>query len=457
MNNCIKLLLFIPFFLSLNTHGYSKDCPVTVKGHEVYELANIIIAVSPYGQADPNEVNKESSYYLEVLKHFKEFENHPVFAKVNYSRKKWAELLSFRTDSYAFVFNKKGIIKREFKFQSMGEEFNEFEENLALINDFVIVSGFREFYINHSSYYDSIRLKYESTQMIPEILTFLNDEFGEQKTSRYAIVISSLVGAQNLQRTVKKVGTSFVPVPDYILNGTISERDIASSLHMLFTEINHDYINPTTSKNKKIYNDLFDPKKWDSGSGYIEWDHATFNEYMTWAVYDLFIQKHFPLLENDVIINWQLQNQSRKFFASSLFNLKLQELYDNKLENERIADLYPKLLTWCNEVQDNISIPILEKTMISDSIISITFSEPMNLIDHIDGYLIVKDDTITRKQIILEGIQWNDEGTLLSFKSPLIKGVECSLYLNAAWKNKIIVSSKKGINLGTYTKIGSEY
>jgi hypothetical protein len=61
---------------------------VNVKGHQVYKLANIIIAVPPYGQADLNEVNKESSYYLKVLKLFREFENHPVFKKVYYSIKK---------------------------------------------------------------------------------------------------------------------------------------------------------------------------------------------------------------------------------------------------------------------------------------------------------------------------------------------------------------------------------
>lgn len=44
-----------------------------VRLSEPYELANIILALTPYGKSDPWEVAKNSAYYREVREHFDDF------------------------------------------------------------------------------------------------------------------------------------------------------------------------------------------------------------------------------------------------------------------------------------------------------------------------------------------------------------------------------------------------
>lgn len=50
---------------------------------EVYELSNIILAMSDYGQNQQWVVFKNSAYYQAVEAHFRPFRSHPVFAALN--------------------------------------------------------------------------------------------------------------------------------------------------------------------------------------------------------------------------------------------------------------------------------------------------------------------------------------------------------------------------------------
>src|SRR5690606_14521624 len=108
-----------------------------------------------------------------------------------------------------------------------------------------------------------------------------------KSTFAHGIIVSPLVGRMHCQRYFNGVSTSFIDIPDYLYGISdiqdISKKDIASCLHMFFTEIDHDFVNPTTLKYKKLYKKNFNPSKWDKGSGYNEYKYATFNEYMTWA------------------------------------------------------------------------------------------------------------------------------------------------------------------------------
>ena len=109
------LFLFFPFSGTAQPVA-SKPAPITIAGSEAYELANIILALTPYGQQDQWEVAKNSRYYREVQAHFAPHAQHPLLAQVNYSRKEWDQYLSFRTDAYAFAFDAQGQLVRQFPF-----------------------------------------------------------------------------------------------------------------------------------------------------------------------------------------------------------------------------------------------------------------------------------------------------------------------------------------------------
>ncbi|HAW59678.1 MAG TPA: hypothetical protein DCX03_11860 [Bacteroidales bacterium] len=450
--NLQKIFFFFTLFILDNTlFGQIK-----IHTNESYELANIILAITPYGKSDPWEVYKNTIYYQDVIAYFDKYSNHPLISKVNYSRESWDKYLSFRTDSYGYEFDSSGTLRKTKDFYTI-KGINEFEENIDLINDFIKVSGFREFYNNHSSYYDHIIATYQKSQMVPEILQFLKEEFKIEKVNGFTIVISPLVNRMNCQVSIDNIPTSFITLPTYIFdldkNRQASQYDIAKELHMLFTEIDHEFVNPTTEKFKLICNKSFNPQKWDLGSGYENYTNATFNEYMTWAIYDLFVYKYFPQEADDIVRNWHLQNESRKFFASTLFGSQLKNLYDTKQETERIIDLYPKLLEWCQNIQDDLSLPYVINTNITFDKITLSFSEEMSEDTQLDAYINIKTDSTVSKLVSLDKIYWSNNGKLLSFQNPFDYSCDNELYFNATWKTKIVLKSSKGIHLTPYTKI----
>lgn len=263
MKSIIVILLLALSYQDVNAVDLQE--PI-VKFSETYELANVILALTDYGKADKNEVNKNSTYYKEVIDYFDKYSSHPIVKKTNYSRELWDKLLGFRTDAVAFEFDREGKLHRKHKFYSMGKKINEFESNLELIEDFAKKSEFRKFYKDKKPYFDGLQSLYESSLYFSQIETFLSREFKTTQTAKHQIIVSPLVGRMHCQRPFNNTSTSFINIPDYILNAKspsdIDEMNIAIGIHMFFTEIDHDYVNPTTSKFKKVLKKNFAPSKW---------------------------------------------------------------------------------------------------------------------------------------------------------------------------------------------------
>jgi hypothetical protein len=341
--------------------NYAQNESISISIPETYELSNIILAITPYAlDSNSFEVAKNTQYYEDVLSHFMKFSNHPLIQKVNYSLEKWDYYLSFRTDAYGFKINENNKLVRIIDFKILSKR-NEFEDNLALVEDFMIKSNFREFYKNHKHYYDSILDKYSKNEMIPEMITFLKKEFPLETNkiqNSFAIVASPLINRMNCHANINNIPTDFISLPNYVLygnvSGNINNKELALGIHLLFTEIDHGFVNPTTEYFGKEVKKKFNAQKWNNESGYEEYEFGVFNEYMTWAVYDIFIHEYFPDIAESVCEKWAIQNTTRGFKASSQFNKKLLELYRNKNKNETIRDLYPKLLDWCSDFQKDI-------------------------------------------------------------------------------------------------------
>lgn len=352
-----KVLIFgLSLFVNI-CFGQKRTELVNVAIPEAYELANIILAITPYTlDANSFEVAKDTKYYNDVLSHFMKYSKHPLIEKVNYSIEKWDYYLSFRTDAYAFYINGDKL-ERMFKFRTQNDR-NEFEDNLALVEDFMRISDFRDFYNKHKPYYDSITDIYSKTQMLPEILTFLKKEFpsgNNYQKPTFSIIASPLVNRMNCHRDVNEIPTDFISLPNFILYGNLSakpsDNDIAQGIHMLFTETDHGFVNPTTIDFGKKVKRNFNAVVWDKNSGYNNYEYGVFNEYMTWAVYDLFVHIYFPQVAEGICDKWARQNETRGFIYSNIFNKKMIELYKSKKNNETIVDLYPLILEWCAEFQ----------------------------------------------------------------------------------------------------------
>ena len=450
---------------------------IGVEYPETYELANIILALTEYGRTDKTEVRQNFDYYNKVLEYFKSYMEHPLLDSVNYSRERWEEYLSFRTDSYAFEFDESGPLKRKFDFYA-NEGFQPFDDHLDLINDFVQQSNFRAFFAQNQDYYQAVTATYKKTQYLNEMREFLIQEFGKQYSndSKYNIVLSPFVYRMNCHRDIDSTTVAdFTTIPDYVLSDTISpnESDLATSIHSLFTEMDHGYVNPATNQWKDLVAQNFDATLWDNESGYNEGEgydstgSAVFNEYMTWAVYDIFLNEHFPGLADEVGLNWSFQNDSRGFEYSQLFTQKLLSLYNNKAEGQTLKDLYPELLAWTSEIQKDLSKPKIispkdsVSTRFSESTkIAISFSEPMKEADTITA--IFQDGKNLREFISLNrtdnNLVWKENGRTVEFEINLPTERDAYYLQFNWWGTKHPLISAKGVLIksGTYFKVNAE-
>ncbi|MBO0931374.1 DUF4932 domain-containing protein [Fibrella aquatilis] len=440
-----------------------------VRLSETYELANIILALTDYGKTDRWEVAQQSAYYQQVRAYFAPYASHPLLTRVNYSREKWESYLSFRTDAYAFSFDTNSRLVRTIDFHA-NQGFNPFEEHLELIHDFVKTTGFRRFYRDHLPYYQDLATAYLQSQRYGEMRHFLEREFGERpEIATYAIVVSPLVGRMNCHRIVAGVGTDFISLPDFLLTGkaphTVTQAEIASGTHMLFTELDHAFVNPLTYQHRALLRANFTVTKWDKGSGYDKDSVSTFNEYMTWAVYDLYVQTYFPAVAANVSQDWALQNATRGFFASSLVNQELTHLYNNRRRGQTIRDLYPALVKRLGIRQASLSQPAItdfsfDNQTVTDSITTVIlhFSEPMTPCQSLDLIRVVEQGGSARQDRLVltpetNKLVWTAQNTTLLFTLPLLNGAVNTLVFNYPWKTQITLRNSKGVDLPPYSRI----
>ncbi|RZL03723.1 MAG: DUF4932 domain-containing protein [Hymenobacter sp.] len=440
--------------------------PVAVRFHEAYELSNIILALTPYGQSDPFEVYKNSRYYREVRAYFAPYAQHPLLQQANYSRKEWDKYLAFRTDAYAYGFDAQGQLTRAFAFNAQGS-VRPFEELLPQVSDFARVSGFRDFYRRHQPYYDSLTVAYRQSQRLPEVVAFLAAELGPaQDASQYAVVLSPLVYRMSCHRDVQHVPTDFATIPEYLLSGDLQKQpspaDVLTGIHALFTETDHGFVNPTTSAHGPQVRAAFEVKKWDAGSGYEKGDFDTFNEYMTWAVYDLFAYRYFPQQAPLVCQNWAMQNESRGFIASRLFGDKLRQLYDHRKRGQTVRDLYPAMLAWCRQVQPTLALPTVAGCPLQNATLTtsprahydITFTQPLRELASFDVMLKTdKPNSPTRRLILTQqahNLTWSEQGRKVSFDLELENNCQNTLSLNRAWFTQTVLASPAGVDLKVY-------
>ncbi|OIN56724.1 hypothetical protein BLX24_23370 [Arsenicibacter rosenii] len=443
------------------------DSPVRLS--EAYELANIILALTDYGKTDPWEVSQQSAYYREVRTHFDAFTNHPLLASVNYSRKEWEKYLSFRTDAYAFAFDSTGRLVRQFPLMT-NKGVNPFEEHVAQVEAFARVSGFRQFYRAHLPYYQNLATAYLASQHYPEMRQFLETELGKQTAAgTYAIVMSPLVGRMNCHRTNGGVGTDFITLPGFLLSGKAVQEatpaEIASGTHMLFTELDHAFVNPLTEQYRSLVQTGFDNRLWDAGSGYERDSLATFNEYMTWAVYDLFVARYFPSVPSTVCTDWTLQNETRGFWASALFTQKLTSLYRQRKAGQTLRDIYPVFIKQLGKLQQTLRKPAIKACNLADQTVSdttatvmITFSEPMHRLSAPDVVRVAEHQgTTTQERIMLtrkaNELTWLQNGRAVRFRIQLAGGAVNHLLFNYPWKTSVPLRSRQGIDLPPYSRV----
>lgn len=322
---------------------------------EVYELANIILALTEDGLEHPVLIKKETKYYEDVIDHFLLFKDHEIVKRLSIS-----EYINFRENSYAYKFQDdklvpNGLYEGLWNWNPVymkANPDNQFYENLELIEDFAQKSGFRNFYDKHKPFYRDLSLTYRYLVSLNSIKNWLESKFTSPKYHSFIVVFSPLIGASHsADRIITdefNQSLMFVSPPPFDTNETSIEM-AARFTRIVFTEFDHNYVNPKSDKEvKKINQAMSDLNEWKGrDQKYYPSAYDVFNEYMTWVLFTLYVYDHFPS-EVFKSTNETLENtmKRRGFTRFSEYNRYMTEWYVKRKKPVRIEQIYQVSLDW---------------------------------------------------------------------------------------------------------------
>ena len=320
---------------------------------EVFELANIIIAVTDYGKEHAFRVNKDSTYYGEVMDHFSEFSDHPLIEKLDFSDKNIRDYYSFRNQSYLYSFQNGELTKCTMRRTIPGDDI--FRKNRDLIENFASVSGFRHFFASHREYYEEQKDRYREKLPVTQMWSWLEDEF-PLTYHHYGIVFSPLIGASHNTVHYENKGfrecLMFVSGPDYYSNvvseGRASQKmEEALLSRLVFTEMDRNYVNRISGRyQNSIERALIPLDYWNRQNEYRS-AQLTFNEYVAWGLFNLYAYDVYPpeiyeKIEQDGIVSME----NRGFVRFKEFNSFFTDLYRQKKDNQKLSRFFPKIIDW---------------------------------------------------------------------------------------------------------------
>jgi len=328
---------------------------------EVYELVNIAIAISPYGQADRDMVYQDSPYYHEVQSYFAAHANHPLIRRIDAMlRDNRSDYFPFKMNGYAFVFDAQGQIVRSPIYDRTG--FAGSLDNAVLpflddLQDFARVSRFRDFYRQHQPLYAQQIDFFESEAQVARMSRWLAERFPSVTPyDGVKIIFSPLVAYNQSLTTIEADGyRELQPHVNYPYNANRGLSPVGAGIErtaILFTEMNHGFINPSTEQyTNRLDSALADRAAWaDDTRAAVNYPgaEALFNEYMNWALVSLYYRdlmraEDFAISHAALIDNMQNGRGFRKFAA---FDAELLRLYTTREPGQTLEDLYPAIIDW---------------------------------------------------------------------------------------------------------------
>ncbi len=333
---------------------------INIEIPEVYELMNVLIALTPTGISDKSLVYQESNYYQEVQAYFKPYQSHTVIKMVD-ALLKQDKYYPIKMDSYCFRFDKNHQLVEDKNYHVISwDGINALSPELIThMNDFVQKSNFRRFYAQHKSLYTEQVNFFRKEVNLSQMIRWLQKNFPTKHYDYFNVLFSPLVyGNQSTNNfednhfTEAQVHINF----PYILPERQKQMPKSYSLYrgnIVFTELNHNFINPEAEKYaKEIKGFMTDLTLWEEKNKAAQYGYPTamscFEEYLNWGLVSLYLYDHADKAEYPTMVanldTFMQENRGFKQFKS--FNHFLIDLYKNKQTNTTVADLYPTIVNW---------------------------------------------------------------------------------------------------------------
>jgi hypothetical protein len=313
-----------------------------------YELVNVAIAITSFGKKNSNFVYQKSEYYLRVMDWFNEFSEHPFITSLDsVLLSNSGYYASLKMNGNAFIFDNNGQIQRSpvfdrtgFRYQSSNTLMPFFES----MRSFADETRFIEFYNQNSDTYEKQISAYRDSIDIKGMQEWLQKHFpGTESYDTYNIIFGFKELQPHVNFPYRQDINNVLPLSktsEYIYRGTI-----------VFTELNHGYINPEADKyGSRIGDAISNRNIWVDSTqspGYYR-GAAVFNEYMNWGLISLRILDYVPQDEQEKLITKleQTMVRGRSFIRFKEFNRFLIDIYRNRDDGKTIADSYPWIIDW---------------------------------------------------------------------------------------------------------------
>ena len=317
---------------------------------EAYELANVILAMTSTGQTNPVLIFRSGAYYNRVRTAFLPFRNDPSMASLQLGTadpvRRYYEI---RDNSFSYVFDS-GLIKRNPAYGTLWNP-NTFRERLPDVQRFSDVSQFRSFYAANAEYYVEFIERYRQAAEIDSMADWLEREFAPRRFDHYTVVLSPLVYGSHSTHVIGSEILMLVAGPD-VTSGPETSTGVQKGIvqRIVFTEIDHNFVNPVTDQYRNPVTAAFGTRsKWTAdASSFYQSPIAVFNEYMTWAVFLLYIESRVSAVDFDTLVRLTtaLMEGSRRFQRFGAFTQELLRLYHERPAGSRVSTLYPAILEW---------------------------------------------------------------------------------------------------------------
>jgi hypothetical protein len=221
------------------------------------------------------------------------------------------------------------------------------DEVIQHCNDFIVETNFLDFFNNHQELYDKNIEYFKKAVPAGSIIKWLDNQF-PVNYHKHLIYISPIIGNEQFSFTLEfsKKGWTGVILPG-VEENIYTSVDEGNYSRICFTEMDHNYVDPTTHLVLDEINIAFaNLNKWGKVPFYgSPW--AVFNEYMTFAAFSLFTYDRYSQEDfeniNRTTIDLMLDRGFPKY--ESFFE-KILELYKNRSENETVSDLLTDIIEW---------------------------------------------------------------------------------------------------------------
>lgn len=326
---------------------------------ETYELFNIALALTDHADAHPGLV-LGGDYLQRVRTHFAPWRDHAFVRGLNAALvADQGSYFPLKMNAYAFEFDEGGRITPSPIYHRLGwgEAPNALASLLPAMQSFADESGFRAFFAQNQAHYES-QIRYMRDEVdIAGMNEWLTREFPSVAPyDGVKIIFSPLVGYNQSLLTLEENGyrelQPHVNFPYNILEGLSAEGGAIARGRILFTELNHGFINPIADSyareievaigSRAIWADETKP------AGQYTDDYALFTEYMNWGLVSLHELDH--LNEADRAIARRAVERTmverRGFTKFAAFNAFLVDLYANRSSDQTLEVLYPAIIAW---------------------------------------------------------------------------------------------------------------